>query len=149
MLNNFSKVHTMQNATQHATQNATVTTTTATVVLNNLNTNTQSVSVACVNAQVKQQNAQNAHLYTSAQKQLAQQLQTLVISAFCLQKQNALKQCVFINLRKKFICIKISNAVALMQQHSTAYLNLLAFCNANNVTVLTTVNNSLLLRIAQ
>ena len=147
MLNNFSKVHTMQNATQNAT--VTTTTTTANVVLNNLNTNTQSVSVACVNAQVKQQNAQNAHLYTVAQKQLAQQLQTLAINTFCLQKQNALKQCVFINMRKKFICVKVANAVALMQQHSTAYLNLLAFCNANSVTVLTTVNNSLLLRIAQ
>ena len=134
---------------QNTTATTTATATTANVVLNNLNTNTQSVSVACVNAQVKQQNKQNAHLYTSAQKQLAQQLQTLVISAFCLQKQNALKQCVFINLRKKFICVKVSNATVLMQKHTTAYLQLLAFCNANNVTVLTTVNNSLLLRIAQ
>ena len=133
------------------TQKATVTTTatTANVVVSNLNVNTQNVSYACVAIQTAQQNAQNAQLYTTAQKQLAQQLQAIAINTFCLQKQNALKQCVFINMRKKFICIKISNAVALMQQHSTAYLNLLAFCNANNVTVLTTVNNSLLLRIAQ
>ena len=134
------------------TQKTTVTTTTATtanVVLNNLNTNTQQASYACVAIQTAQQNKQNAHLYTNAQKQLAQQLQTLVINTFCLQKQNALTQCVFINIRKKFICVKVANAVALMQQHSTAYLNLLAFCNANSVTVLTTVNNSLLLRIAQ
>ena len=133
------------------TQKATVTTTatTATVVVSNLNVNTQNASYACVAMQTAQQNAQNAQLYTTAQKQLAQQLQTLAINTFCLQKQNALKQCVFINLRKKFICVKVVNAVALMQQHSTAYLNLLAFCNANNVTVLTTVNNSLLLRIAQ
>ena len=140
----------MQN-TQKATvtTTATATATTANVVVTNLNVNTQQASYACVAMQTAQQNKQNAHLYTSAQKQLAQQLQTLVISAFCLQKQNALKQCVFINLRKKFICVKVSNATVLMQKHTTAYLQLLAFCNANNVTVLTTVNNSLLLRIAQ
>ena len=133
------------------TQKATVTTTatTATVVVSNLNVNTQNASYACVAMQTAQQNAQNAQLYTTAQKQLAQQLQTLAINTFCLQKQNALKQCVYVTMRKKFICIKVANATALMQKHATAYLQLLAFCNANNVTVLTTVNNSLLLRIAQ
>ena len=138
----------MQN-TQKATVTTTATATTANVVVSNLNTNTQQASYACVAIQTAQQNAQNAHLYTVAQKQLAQQLQTLAINTFCLQKQNALKQCVFINMRKKFICVKVSNATVLMQKHTTAYLQLLAFCNANNVTVLTTVNNSLLLRIAQ
>ena len=134
------------------TQKTTVTTTTATtanVVVSNLNVNTQNASYACVAMQTAQQNAQNAQLYTTAQKQLAQQLQTLAINTFCLQKQNALKQCVYVTMRKKFICNKISNATALMQKHATAYLQLLAFCNANNVTVLTTVNNSLLMRIAQ
>ena len=134
------------------TQNATTivkTQTTANVVLNNLNVNTQKTSYACVAMQTAQQNAQNAQLYTTAQKQLALQLQTLAINTFCLQKQNAQKQCVYVTMRKKFICVKINNATALMQKHATAYLQLLAFCNANNVTVLTTVNNSLLMRIAK
>ena len=138
----------MQN-TQKATVTTTATATTANVVVSNLNVNTQQASYACVAMQTAQQNKQNAHLYTVAQKQLAQQLQALAISTFCLQKQNTQKQCVFINLRKKFICVKVVNATALMQKHATAYLQLLAFCNANNVPVLTTVNNSLLLRIAQ
>ena len=139
----------MQNIKATVKNATTSTNVTVNVTVNKLNVNTQKASYACVVAQTAQQNAQNAQLYTTAQKQLAQQLQTLAISTFCLQKQNALKQCVYVTMRKKFICVKVANATALMQKNATAYAQLVAFCNANNVTVLTTVNNSLLMRIAQ
>ena len=136
----------MQNTTvtTNATTNATTVTTTTT--LRNLKTQ-KAYSATATKIQVAQQNAKNAVLYTVAQKQLALQLQALATSTFCLQ--NAQTQQVYINLRKKFICVKVNNAVALMQQNATAFAKLVNFCNANNVTVLTTVNNALLMRIAQ
>ena len=88
-------------------------------------------------------------LYTHAQKQLALQLQNLAINALCLQQLHKQKQQVFITMRNKFICVKVNNATTLLQQHATAFAQLVAFCNANNVTMLTTVNNSLLMRIAK
>ena len=133
-------------ATVKLAKNVTVTTVTT---LNNLNVNKQKTSFANVAIATAQQNAKNAMLYTHAQKQLALQLQNLAINALCLQQLHKQKQQVFITMRSKFICVKVNNATALMQQHATAFAQLVAYCNANNVTMLTTVNNSLLMRIAK